>query len=195
MIAHRRPDPRQTPLQRHAAFFDHDGDGLVHLDETRAGLCALGLPWALAAVLAPVINAALGPRTGGGPTTIDVGRILQGKHAFDSGTFDAAGAFDPVAFDRLFAEASGGRAHLTKRELVDFVFTNPGGQHPDHAAVLLQAFSWLEATVFFCLAGTPREGGSVVTKRRLRSFYEGRLFYALERRSRLVRAGRLHHFG
>jgi peroxygenase len=177
-----------APLARHASFFDRDGDGKIKLGETFAGLRALGVGRLLSGVLAPIINLALGKRTGGGVATVDVGGIVRGKHAFETGSFGAAGAIDEAAFDLLFARAAGGRKVITKGELVAYTRENPDRAKIDAPKGLLRFFAWAEASVFFCVAGTrDAQGERVVQRARMHRFYEGRLLYAVERRNRLER--------
>jgi peroxygenase len=175
-------------LARHAAFFDGSGDGHVRLGETYGGLRALGVGLVLSVVLAPVINVALGKRTGGSLFTIEIGGILKGRHAFDTGTFDPAGQIDEAHFARLFERAAGGRAAITKDEFITFVRSNPDAKTPDVPAFLLKFFAWAEASVFFGVAGTGEGGDRVVPRARLHRFYEGRLLFAIARRVRLERA-------
>src|SRR5450432_1527904 len=88
-----------TALELHVGFFDPAGTGTISMRQTRAGMRRLG-------VLPPIINGFLGYLTQGRASfVIDVSRIAQGKHPFDSGVFDAAGEQDPAAFQALFAKA------------------------------------------------------------------------------------------
>jgi peroxygenase len=56
-------DAGVTALQKHAAFFDKDGDGIVSLSETYDGLRALGLGSGLSSLSAAFINGVLSPKT------------------------------------------------------------------------------------------------------------------------------------
>jgi peroxygenase len=175
------------PLARHASFFDRDADGKVHLGETYAGLRALGVGVILSSLLAPLINVALGLRTGGSLFVIDVGGIAKGKHAFETGSFGAGGAFDDARFDELFARAAGGREVITRDEFIGYTRKNPDDANVDEPPALLRFFARAEATVFFCVAGTPSSTGErVISKARLRRFYGGHVLFAVERRQRLL---------
>uniref|UniRef100_A0A0D9VKP6 EF-hand domain-containing protein n=1 Tax=Leersia perrieri TaxID=77586 RepID=A0A0D9VKP6_9ORYZ len=52
-----------TALQKHAAFFDRDNDGIVSFSETYDGLRALGLGAGLSSLSAAFINGALSGKT------------------------------------------------------------------------------------------------------------------------------------
>jgi peroxygenase len=175
------------PLARHASFFDRDADGKVRLGETYAGLRALGVGFVLSGVLAPIINLALGLRTGGSLLVIDVGGIAKGKHAFETGSFGAGGALDDGRFDELFAKAAGGRDVITKGEFIAYTRENPDRAKVDEPPVLLRFFAFAEASVFFCIAGTLNASGErVISRARLHRFYAGHLLFAVERRQRLL---------
>jgi peroxygenase len=167
------------PLARHASFFDRNADGKVKLGETYAGLRALGVGIVLSSLLAPLINVALGLRTGGSLMVIDVGGIARGKHAFETGSFGAGGVVDDGEFAVLFAKAAGGRDVITRG--------NPDRAKVDEPPALLRFFAFAEASVFFCVAGVPNDKGErVISRARLHRFYAGHLLYAVERRNRLL---------
>lgn len=175
------------PLARHASFFDCDADGKVRLGETYAGLRALGVGVVLSGLLAPIINVALGLRTGGLLFVIDVAGIAKGKHAFETGSFGAGGALDNPRFDELFARGAGGRGVITRDEFIAYTRKNPDQAKVDEPPALLRFFSWAEASVFFCVAGAPSASGErVISRARLRRFYAGHLLFAVERRQRLL---------
>src|SRR5450432_2570666 len=95
-----------TALELHVGFFDPAGTGTITMRQTRAGMRRLGVHWIWRVVLPPIINGFLGYLTQGRASfVIDVSRIAQGKHPFDSGVYDAAGEQDPAAFQALFAKA------------------------------------------------------------------------------------------
>lgn len=182
-----------TPLQKHAAFFDGDGDGKITLAETHAALRSLDVPWGWSRLLSLVINGALGFGTQGRATlTIDVANIAKGKHGNDTGVFGADGGFVDAHFERLFVVGAGGSDRITKGELRGVQQQNLDGQ-PTNAA--FDFFSWAEATLFFRLVSDCEKGGQpAISKRRLRSFYMGKLLYVLGRyyRMRRSRRGRVY---
>ncbi len=183
-----------TALERHVGFFDPGGTGLVTMGQTRSGLRRLGVSWIWRIVLPPIINGFLGYLTHRRISfVIDVARIAQGKHPFDTGVFDATGGEDTTAFDALFAER--GEA-LTADEMRATISTR-GNRLPAMgkvAGVLGHWFSGKEVRLFFCVAADAVktvEGRRVpaVTRPTLRAFYDGTLLQSLARRRALVEAG------
>ncbi|HEU4533012.1 MAG TPA: caleosin family protein, partial [Polyangiaceae bacterium] len=179
-----------SALERHAAFFDRDGDGFVDPAETFAALRDLGVGPALGGALTCLIHGALGPLTRRRPALrIRVDAIARGKRKKSSGVFGPDGAFSGRAFDRLREGAGGEAGALTLRELRRLIDANPDSRSN---SPLEAFFSRAETRVLFCLAADASrpEGGRDVpalTLKRLRSFYAGDLLYALARRRRLAR--------
>jgi hypothetical protein len=100
-------------LQRHCAFFDHRGDGIIWPSDTYRGFHEIGLIWPLAVVACFVIHgtfafwsadsiwSALRDLPRGAPLQIkNMDRCLHGSH---SGSYDSAGRFDVAAFERVFS--------------------------------------------------------------------------------------------
>ena len=183
-----------TALELHVGFFDPAGTGMVTMGQTRDGLRRLGVHWLWRVVLPPIINGFLGYLTQGRASfVIDVGRIAQGKHPFDSGVFDAAGEQDSAAFEALFAKAGD---RLTVDEMRT-VISARGNRRPAMgkiAGVLGHWFSGKEVRLFFCVASDATkivDGRAVpaVTKGTFQAFYDGTLLPILVRRRILVEAG------
>ena len=145
-------------------------------------------------LLTPVINGFLGYMTQKRPCfVVRIDRIAEGKHPYDSGTFDDTGAIDPAAFEELFADEVDS---VTEQEM-NALISARGNRKPELGrigGVLGRWFSGKEVGVFFCVAAdtTKTVGGRsvpAVTKRTMRAFYDGTLFYNLARRRLLVEAG------
>ncbi len=97
---------KQTPLQRHVAFFDRDGNGIITPKETYTGCRAIGCNIPVSAAAAMVINGAMGWPTSRGwlPTlNINVERIQRAMHGSDTRLYNERGDFDAAAFDEFFA--------------------------------------------------------------------------------------------
>ncbi|MBX3192614.1 MAG: hypothetical protein KF819_36860 [Labilithrix sp.] len=183
-----------TALQRHVAFFDPEGTGVVKIGQTWRGLGRLGVALHLRLVLTPIINVFLGYLTQGKPSlSIHVETIAEGKHPFDTGAFGDDGEIDVAALDALGAIATkdGGKA-ITAREMRALILAR--GNRRAHmgrvAGALGSWFSDKEVKLFFCIAAdaTKQEDGRevpAVTMRQLRRLYEGTLFHALARRRRM----------
>ncbi|TPW18992.1 MAG: putative peroxygenase 4-like [Elusimicrobia bacterium] len=170
-----------TALQKHVAFFDMDGNGLVTRFETTLSLRRLGMSNVKATAAALVIHVALGPATTGrwGSLDVSVANIKLGKHGSDTGAYDAEGRFVPEAFERMFAEFDVNRSgSLSEAELLAMTAANsrlrPGGE----------SASKVEFQLLLLLAGDASEaagGGTVpaLSRARLQDFYDGSLFYKL----------------
>lgn len=188
--------PGLSPLERHAAFFDSDRDGLVTPKETYEGLERLGIPAPLALVLTAIINFFLGRLTQGTwSLAIATRQIQRGMHPYDTGSFDRRGGIDRAAFEHVFdgPHALPPRDRLTEAELRRLIVKRNDPERPFGAvgSVLSRVFSWSETRLLFCLAADARKrtGGDeepAISKKTLLRFYEGRLFYLLERRQRIV---------
>lgn len=172
-----------SALEKHAEFFDPKGTHRITCAQTYDGMKRLGVPFVLRVVLTPIINGFLGLLTGGPPFVIEIDRIEQGKHPFDSGTFDDRGDFDPAAFDALFPP---GRDLITAAEM-DRVITDRGDRRPQMGKVagfLGHLFSKAEVAVLFRVASDAEktvDGKPVRAMKRatLKSFYDGTLFQQL----------------
>jgi hypothetical protein len=176
-----------TALEQHASFFDERASGYITPLQTYAGMKRLGVPLLLRTLLTPVINGFLGSMTQGHPSlVIRIDRIAQGKHPYDTGVFDDRGAFDPQAFDALFA----GAGEAISLEEMRAVITARGDRRPQMgklAGALGHWFSSREVGVFFLVAADARKSArgkevAAVKKETLRSFYDGTLFYEIARR-------------
>jgi peroxygenase len=193
-----KPDVRSA-LQKHAAFFDVNGDGILRFGETRTSLRRLGLGSALSLGLASIIHAFLGPLTNGGLAfTISVERISRGRHVFDTGAFDLGGKFDGPAFECIFDATGDGlvakpQDRVTRQELRRLIVAR-GRREPGSSwlvGLLANTFSWAEVKVLFCLASDCKKqvnnrSVAAFSRRRLRAFFSGTLLHALARRRRLA---------
>jgi hypothetical protein len=183
----------KTALQRHASFFDPAGTGFVTMRQTYAGMGRLGVHTVWKLLLTPVINLFLGLLTKGPLFVVVVDSIADGKHPYDSGTFDDRGEVDEQAFDALF-QAHGDAITAAEMRAVISARGNRKPAMGKLAGVLGHWFSSREVQVFFCVAADTRKtvgGKSVpaVRKETFRRFYDGTLFPDLARRRVLVEAG------
>jgi hypothetical protein len=183
-----------TALQRHVAYFDPEGTGVITLHQTREGMRRLGVPWTLRIILSLIINGMLGYVTQNKPSmVIRIDRIALGKHPYDSGTFDRSGEIDAAAFEALFAHAGD---KLTADEM-HAIITARGNQMTDRgrlAGALGRWFTVREVNLFFCVAADTTKSVNgrevpAVTKKTMWAFYEGTLLPDLARRRVLVEAG------
>lgn len=180
-----------SALERHVAFFDPDHTGEVRMKQTWQGLVRLGIPLHHRLWLVPVINGFLGYLTQGKLSSrIAIGKIANGKHPFDSGTFDDTGAIDETAYDVLVKAGRDGS--LSAKEMRALILER-GNRKPEMGSLAGSLGSWFsgkEVELFFCLAADAekKEGDAVVpsvTPRTLRRLYDGTLFHLLARRRRI----------
>ena len=122
-------------------------------------------------VFGGIINAALGSSTSGTPSlTVDADHINAGKHASDTGVYDERGHFVQRSFDRLFARYDeDGDGALDREELVRLFEGN-------RTDLLGHLGSMAEFGLLLTLAGEDRKGRKVLTRQRLKRFYDGSLF-------------------
>jgi peroxygenase len=164
----------RTTLQKHVDFFDSDRDGKITFLETYQGLRRLGFGAARSVVFGGVINAALGSSTSRTPSlTVDADHINAGKHASDTGVYDQKGHFVQRRFDRLFARYDEDEDGALDREELARLFE---GNRTD---LLGHLGSMAEFGLLLYLAGEDQKGRKVLTRQRLKRFYDGSLFYQL----------------
>jgi peroxygenase len=166
------PWDEMSSLQRHVAFFDYDGDGYITPYEDWAGLCAIGIDPASAAVFSGIIQTALATPTRGFPSlVIDVRTIPAALHGSDTQIWDSEGHFVPAEFERLFAvwdlDGDGGldALELTARTIGD----------SDLWDIFGTAASGAEFGLLFAVAA---EDGRISHDHML-AFYDGSLFFEL----------------
>ncbi|HVJ21580.1 MAG TPA: caleosin family protein [Polyangiaceae bacterium] len=180
---------RPTALERHAGFFDANGDGFVTIAETRARLGDLGLPAPLALFFSLLVNGFLGYLTRGRfSLEIEVKNIHRGKHPFDTDTFDEDGAFVQRRFDDIFARSAEPRDRVTEEELVKVLEWRGDPDRPFGLAgsFLSKSFAMLEVRVLFCLASDCKKGpNGAISRKTMQRFFDGKLFYLLARRRRI----------
>jgi hypothetical protein len=180
-----RSRPSDTTLQRHASFFDDNGDRGVGIAECARGLRALGLAVGVAEVVALAIVVPLSVQTRGSllAMNIDIDRIQKGMHAGDTGILDKRGRFVSRRFEKAFAarctvDRNGDQA-FTATELARMIHAN----RETLVGYVAAAAEWL---LLLALAAdtVAVEGGKTVpalSVGRLKSFYDGSLFYRLAR--------------
>jgi hypothetical protein len=178
-----RSRPGDTTLQRHASFFDDNGDRAVDVAECARGLKALGLPFGVAEAAALAIVAPLSIQTRGSllALNIDIENIQKGKHDSDTGILDKRGRFNTRRFEKVFGACStvdrNGDKVFTATELTKMINAN-------RETLLGSLVSTVEWQVLLALAADTKaveRGKSVpaLSVARMRSFYDGTLFYKL----------------
>lgn len=174
-----------TTLQRHASFFDDNGDRGVDVAECARGLRALGMPVGVAEATALAIVAPLSIKTRGSllAMNIDIENIQKGKHDSDTGILDKQGRLNAKRFEKVFGARSrldrnGDRAY-TASDLTKMVNAN-------RKTLLGSLVSLAEWQLLLALAADAEAdecGKSVpaLSVNRMKSFFDGTLFYKLAR--------------
>ena len=170
----------RTALRRHTAFFDRNGDGLVTIGDVVAMLRLLGCSDAYARVNA--IGGMLARATSHGLLSHDVvvahshrGKFRCPHLTGETRIFDRCGRFDAVRFDEVLeCYARSGVDGLTEPDLAAMIadITAPG--------TIARSSSELAFRLLMTIAGEPAPNGELMlTRQRLRAFYEGDLLPAL----------------
>ena len=174
-----------TTLQRHVSFFDDNGDRGVDLAECARGLRALGLAVGVAeaAALAIVAPLSLQTRESLLAMNVDIDRIQEGKHAGDTGILDKRGRFVASRFEEVFGARStvhrSGSTAFTATDLTRMINANR-----ETLAGYVAAMAEWQLLLAIAADTTAVEGGRTVpalSVARIRSFYDGTLFYRLAR--------------
>lgn len=183
-----RSRPGDTTLQRHASFFDDNGDRGVDVAECTLGLKALGLPFGVAEAAALAIVAPLSLQTRGSllALNIDIDNIQKGKHDSDTGILDRRGRLDARRFEKVFGGCStvdrNGDKAVTASELTRMINAN-------RETLVGSLVSMIEWRVLLALAADTwaverGKAVSALSVARIKSFYEGTLFYKLAKEHR-----------
>ncbi|XP_042498058.1 probable peroxygenase 5 [Macadamia integrifolia] len=170
-------DEDLEPLQKHAAFFDRNKDGLIYPWETFKGFRAIGSGIPLSTVAAIFVNVALSGKTRSGKFSplfpIEVRNVQRGKHGSDSGVYDTEGRFVPEKFEQIFNKHAHTNPNaLTSKELSEMLKDN---RVPKDYLGWLGA--WIEWKVLYSL-GKDEDG--LLHKDTIRGVYDGTLFEKLE---------------
>lgn len=178
-----RPDNAEAPapdeltaLRRHAAFFDRDGDGSVTIGEVLETLRLLGCGDAYAHINA--IGGMLARTTEPGLLSHDVAiaNAHRGKYRDpdlngETRIFDRHGRFDAARFDEVLARyGRSGVDGLTEADVAAMIadISLPGS--------VGRSSSRLAFRLLMTIAGEQGpQGELVLTRARLRAFYEGTL--------------------
>ncbi|KAJ4961328.1 hypothetical protein NE237_021238 [Protea cynaroides] len=168
-----------TPLQKHAAFFDRNKDGLIYPWETFKGFRAIGAGIPLSAIASVFINVSLSGKTRPegkfSPSfPIEVKNISKGKHGSDSGVYDTEGRFVPAKFEEIFRKHAHTNPNaLTSKELSELLKDN---RIPKDFKGWLGAWTEWKALYLLC---SDKDG--FLQKDTIRGVYDGSLFEKMEK--------------
>jgi len=180
-----RSRPGDTTLQRHVSFFDDDGDRGVGVAECARGLRALGMPVGLAEATALAIVAPLSLQTRGSllAMNVDIDNVQKGKHDSDTDILDERGRFDARRFAKVFGVRSAvdrnGDKAFTAIELTRMINAN----RETFTGYVTAMAEW--QLLLMLAADTTAVVGRLtvpaLSVARIKSFYDGTLFYKLAR--------------
>ena len=181
-----RSRPGDTTLQRHASFFDDNGDRGIDVAECTRGLKAVGMPFGVAEAAALAIVAPLSMLTRGSllAMNIDIENIQKGTHDSDTGILDKRGRFNAGRFEKTFGARStvdrNGDKAFTATEITRMVNTN-------RESLLGSLVSLAEWQLLLMLAADAEaleddKAVPALSVARIKSFYDGTLFYTLARK-------------
>ena len=178
-----RSRPTDTTLQRHVSFFDDNGDRGVDVAECARGLRALGLAVGLAEAAALAIVAPLSLQTRGSllAMNVDIDQIQKGLHAGDTGILDKRGQFVVKRFEKAFGARStvdrNGDNAFTASELTRMINAN----RETLAGYVAATAEWQLLLALGADTVAVEDGETVpaLSVARMKSFYDGTLFYRL----------------
>jgi hypothetical protein len=172
-----------TTLQRHVSFFDDNGDRSVDVAECTRGLKALGLAVGVAEAVALAIVVPLSLQTRGSllAMSVDIDQIHKGMHDGDTGILDKRGRFVAKRFEKVFGARStvdrNGDKAFTAIELTRMIMANR-----ESLAGFAAAMGEWQLLLALAADTSAVEGGHSVpalSVARMKSFYDGTLFYKL----------------
>ncbi|XP_020204807.1 probable peroxygenase 5 [Cajanus cajan] len=175
-----KPIPlNENVLQKHAAFFDMNKDGVIYPWETFQGLREIGTGILLSVGGAAFINLFLsqGTRPGKFPSLlfpIEIKNIQLGKHGSDSGVYDTEGRFVPSKFEEIFTKHAHTHPNaLTYDELKEMMKAN---REPKDLKGRIGSFA--EWNLLYKLA---KDKNDLLQKETIRGVYDGSLFEQLKK--------------
>uniref|UniRef100_A0ACD5ZE82 Uncharacterized protein n=1 Tax=Avena sativa TaxID=4498 RepID=A0ACD5ZE82_AVESA len=162
-----------TALQKHAAFFDANNDGVVSFSETYDAFRSFGFGIVASTLSATFINAGLCPMTRPENDTsrmsVYIENIHKGIHGSDSGAYDSQGRFVPEKFEAIFAKhAKTVPDALTSDEVGELISANR--QPSDYAGWAGAEAEWK------MLYSIGKDKDGLLRKDTVRSVYDGSLF-------------------
>ncbi|KAI4357577.1 hypothetical protein L6164_001516 [Bauhinia variegata] len=168
----------QNVLQKHAAFFDKNQDGVIYPWETFRGLREIGCGIPLSTAVAIFINLGLtgATRPGKFPSPllpIEIRNIQLGKHGSDTDVYDKEGRFVPSKFEEIFSKHA--RTHpnaLTSDELNEMIKSN---REP------IDLKGWIGSQVEWrLLYKLGKDKNGLLQKEIVRGVYDGSVFERLK---------------
>ncbi|KAK2399577.1 Caleosin-related family protein [Trifolium repens] len=180
-VEEKKPIPvlNENVLQKHAAFFDLNQDGVIYPWETYQAMREIGSSMVLSTAAAIFINVALSQSTRPGkfPSPlfpIEVKNIQLGKHGSDTGVYDSEGRFVASKFEEIFIKHAHTHPNaLTYDELKQLIKSNR--EPKDLKGRIGSSVEW---NVLYKLA---KDKNGLLQKETIRGVYDGSLFEVLKK--------------
>lgn len=164
-----------TALQNHVSGFDPNHTGLVTTKATAEGLMKMGVSEGWAKFIGTVINAGLGPSTGGNSSTTVIPKITGAQHEGDTGVFTPQGTFSSSRLEQIMTSFDRNKDNaLSLGEIHQMQFNN--AHTVKGAATTKLEFGLLLA--MFADTKVMKDGNEepALSKQQLTKFYDGSLF-------------------
>ncbi|CAN8313029.1 unnamed protein product [Cochlearia groenlandica] len=166
-------------LEKHVAFFDRNGDGVVYPWETYQGFRAIGAGRLQSAIAGLFINMGLSQKTRPGKSfsplfPIEVENSRFGIHGSHTDAYDKDGRFVESKFEEIFKKhAHTHQNALTYKEIHQLLKANRDPK--DYGGWLITYVEW---TVLHELC---QDKNGLLTKETVRGVYDGSIFKQLEK--------------
>ncbi|CAH8351882.1 unnamed protein product [Eruca vesicaria subsp. sativa] len=168
-----------TALEKHVAFFDRNGDGVVYPWETYQGFRAIGAGRLMSAIAGLFINMGLSHKTRPGKGfsplfPIEVKNSRFGIHGSHTDAYDKEGRFVESKFDEIFKKhARSHRNALTHKEVFQLLKSN---RDPGDFAGWLSAYGEWKVLYELC-----KDKDGLLTREAVKGAYDGSIFRKLEK--------------
>lgn len=180
----------RTTLQKHVAFWDKDGDGIISFLDLYTGFRELGfrVPTAFFNAFCICILFSYPSQASWYPDwafRIRVDGIHRAKHGSDTGVFTRRGEFNPMNFDDIFADYADPPDHdsLTLSQIIRLVTCNTDRLDP--FGWVASFFHWIG---LYILIG-PEDGR--IKREDVSALYNGTLFERIAQQVRRRREARV----
>ncbi|ESQ34461.1 hypothetical protein EUTSA_v10008654mg [Eutrema salsugineum] len=166
-------------LEKHVAFFDRNGDGVIYPWETYQGFRAIGAGRLQSAFGAVFINMGLSQKTRPGKGfsplfPIEVKNSRLAIHGSDTDAYDKDGRFVESKFEEIFKKhAHTHQNALTYKEIQQLLKTN---RDPKDYGGWISAYAEWKILHELC-----QDKNGLLTKETVRGVYDGSLFKQLEK--------------
>lgn len=175
----------QPGLLHHVLFFDENGDRQITLSESRHGLERLGIGTLQSAAISLVLNPILGKQASGGFTmTVSVDGLLKNFKPSTTGIFGAGGRFNANRFETLFTKNDLNKDGALDSDEIDLMLKLDLADSSQYKRTKVGFDLLLKVAGDRMVPNDDGRGLKGISKARLKSFYDGNLFYDIAARNR-----------